>query len=211
VIHFILTPSSTGLVDKAIAAAVVICVVLMLASFGFAQKYWFQSALAGSAFTYARETHEPMEARSVEERALRASRTAHDLSARFSQYGSWLGELAILGTLVAGLRSYREWRRWRWLTFAAAGPCLAAAAFAMGRLLLGTGHASTWIPVSCAVIVACVVDLRRPHSTGAGRIVAWSVLIMAVVAALVFAASPPVEGLARVEGSGPVPHSPLRT
>jgi hypothetical protein len=196
VTHFILAPSSTGRVDKAIAAAVVVCIVLMLACFGLAQKYWFQSALAGSAFAYARETHEPMEARSVEERALRASRMSNDLSERLSQYGSGLGLLAILGTLIAGLRWYREWRRWHWLTFAAAGPCLAAAAFATGRLLLGTGHASTWIPVCCVVVLTCVVDLRRSRSRGPGRIVAWSVLLMAVLAALVFVASPPVEGLA---------------
>ncbi len=42
-----------------------VLMVLMFACFALAQEYWFQAALAGSAFTYAREMYEPMKARSV--------------------------------------------------------------------------------------------------------------------------------------------------
>ena len=62
---------------------------------------------------------------------------------------------------------------------------------AIGRLLYGTGRSSIWIPVACGSVLACALDLRRLRSAGPGRLVAWSVLSIAVVAGIVFAVAPP--------------------
>ena len=174
--------------DKLLAAGVVACVLLAATCYGVAELHWFRGAMAGMAGAYAREI-DPHGAPWAEAEAQRAGLAALHDSRRLVRGGHALLLLALIGTIVAALRTSRDWRSWHWLTFAASGPLLAASWFAVGRLLYGTGSSHIWIPIGCAAAVACGFDLRRPRSTGPGRIVAWSVLTISVSVVTIFAAA----------------------
>ena len=177
---------SRGRLDKLLAVCVVACVLLAFASYNMAELHWLRGAMAGTAGAYAREI-DPQGAPWAEADAHRAGLTA----LRETQYlvtgGVTFLLLALVGTIAAALRTYRDWRSWHWLAFAVSVPALAASWFAVGRLLYGTGSSNIWIPVSCATALASGVDLRRTRSTGPGRIVAWSVLAVSVSAVIIFA------------------------
>lgn len=142
--------------------------------------------MAGMAGAYAREI-DPRGAPWVEADAHRVGLTALKDSQVFVRAGIVFLLLALGGTIVAVLRTYRDWRSWHWLTFSVSGPVLAASWFAIGRLLYGTGSSKIWIPVGCAAALACAIDLKRTRSTGPGRIVAWSVLAISVSVVITFA------------------------
>ena len=139
---------SRARVDKLLAAGVVACVLLAATCYGVAELHWFRGAMAGMAGAYAREI-DPHGAPWAEAEAQRAGLAALHDSRRLVRGGHALLLLALIGTIVAALRTSRDWRSWHWLTFAASGPLLAASWFAVGRLLYGTGSSHIWIPIGC--------------------------------------------------------------
>jgi len=179
---------SRARVDKLLATCVVACVLLAATCYSTAELHWFHGAVAGMAGAYAREI-DPQGAPWAEAEAQRTGLAALHDSRRLVREGHAFVLLAIIGTIVAALRTYRDWRSWHWLAFVASGPLLAASWFAVGRLLYGTGSSHIWIPVGCVVALACGIDLRRPRSTGPGRIVAWFVLTISVSVVVIFAAA----------------------
>jgi hypothetical protein len=172
--------------DKILAVGVVAGFLLAVACFGVAQSEVFRGAMAQMSGLYARE-FDPLGASAIEADARRAGLEAFESSRRFDDAGGALLVLAGLATAVAALRTYQDWRSWHWLSFAAFGPALGAAWFASGRWLYNTGSSRIWIPVACATTLACGFDLRRSSSAGPGRIVAWFVLALGVVAGAVLA------------------------
>ena len=176
--------------DNVLATGVVACWLLMVTCYTLAEMHWLRGAMAGMAGTYAREI-DPRSAPTIESNAWNTVRSAFDDTRHFVWCGIGFAVLAVLGGVVAALRTYRDWRSWHWLTFVVFAPVTGAVWFAIGRLLYGTGRSSIWIPVTCGSVLACALDLRRSRSAGAGRIVAWSVLAIGAVAGIVFAVASP--------------------
>src|SRR5262245_1558962 len=119
---------SRARLNDAIAVSVVACFALALTSFGLAEAYWFQGAMSGMAGAYAREIN-PARAPWIEAEAQRMGLSALESTRVLVRGGFGLAVLAVIGSIVAALRTYRDWRRWHWLTFAAAVPVIGAAWF----------------------------------------------------------------------------------
>jgi len=175
--------------NDVLEASVVACWLLMATCFTLAEMHWFRGAVAGMAGAYAREI-DPLTAPGVESSAWNAVRSAGTNSRFLVRGGIGFAVLTVIAAVAVALRTYRDWRRWPWLTVVMFAPVTGAAWFAVGRLLYGTGRSSLWTPVACGSVLACALDLWRSRSAGPGRIVAWSVLATAALAGIVFAVAP---------------------
>ena len=114
---------SCARVDKLLATGVVACVLLAATCYSIAELHWFHGAMAGMAGAYAREI-DLQGAPWAEAEAQRTGLAALHDSQHLVREGHAFVLLAIIGTIVAALRTYRDWRSWHWLAFAASGPLL---------------------------------------------------------------------------------------
>ena len=146
-----------------LATGVVACWLLMVTCYTLAEMHWLRGAMAGMAGTYAREI-DPRSAPTIESNAWNTVRSAFDDTRHFVWCAIGFAVLAVLGGVVAALRTYRDWRSWHWLTLVVFAPVTGAVWFAIGRLLYGTGRSSIWNSTPMVRPQSC--GRRSARSTG---------------------------------------------